>query len=112
MRTSSCVVFVGVLAAFAASCAPGTNQACRHARPDGTRDLCSDFQSGFSDEDVAAVCDVDDGYTIGAGPCEAGYARCVIDLDGRVFTQHFYVPAEMSGSRAACQMFGGMFEVP
>ena len=111
MRISWCVL-VGCVVAVAASCAPGTNQACTHARSDGTRDFCTDFQSGFSDDDVREVCVASEGYTIGTGPCEAGYGSCVIDLDGRVFTQHFYLSAEMSVARSVCAMAGGSFETP
>jgi hypothetical protein len=93
-------------------CAPSSDLACRHLGTGGATDLCADYQAGFSNDDVRATCLAEDGFVVGAGPCEPGFAECMVDLDGRILTQHYYPPLDMASARRACQGIGGTLDPP
>ena len=93
-----------------AGCGKSTQSTCRYEPATGTNGWCADFQSGYSDSDVAATCTVQ-GARLDSAPCEEGYARCVIASDGRMFTFHFSRPGDETSARMTCAVGGGTFEV-
>jgi hypothetical protein len=104
---------IGLLLAALAigGCGKSSSRTCSYDPADGRNRSCTDFQAGYSDEDVGSVCTAQ-GWTLGSSACEAGYSRCVIASDGRMFTMHFYEPGDSSVARMICTFSGGTFDGP
>jgi len=92
-------------------CGTGTTRTCSLETDDGRNRMCLACQAGYSDGDVTNAGPRPAG-TVGVGPCAAGFARCVIAMEGRVFTTHFLEPGDVGTARMVCAFSGGTFEMP